>query len=149
MVEARPEDNVPLVTSEDHELLVEDSGGGELQGDPCDPDALPETVLVPQEHGAYEVSFCGETECAIEGVSQYLFQVKTSIGRGSRLSSIILLTNDENESAKMTFVEKQSGGGGNSFFYYHSNARMPSVFPHAGHVRWYEIAHAERDDTSH
>lgn len=135
MVEARPEDNVRLVTSEDHALLVEESSGGELQGDPRDPNALPETVLVPQEHGAYEVSFCGE--CVIEGVSQYLFQVKTSIGRGSRLSSIILLTNDENESATMTFVEKQSGGGGNSFFYYHSNARMPSVFPHAGHVRWY------------
>jgi hypothetical protein len=149
MVEERPEDNIPLVTSEHHELLVEDSGGGELQGDPCDPDALPETVLVPQEHGAYEVSFCGETECVIEGASQYLFQVKTSIGRGSRLSSIILLTNDENESFKMTFVEKQSGGGGNSFFYYHSNARMPSVFPHVGHVRWYEIVHVERDDTGH
>jgi len=85
----------------------------------------------------------------IEGASQYLFQVKTSIGRGSRLSSIILLTNDENESFKMTFVEKQSGGGGNSFFYYHSNARMPSVFPHVGHVRWYEIVHVERDDTGH
>ena len=149
MVEARPEDNVPLVTSEDHALLVEDSDGTELQGDPRDLNALPETVLVPQEHGAYEVSFCGKTECVIEGVSQYLFQVKTSIGRGSRLSSIILLTNDENESAKITFVEKQSGGGGNSFFYYHSNARLPSVFPHAGHWQRYGIVHAERDDTSH